>query len=59
MIAPHESNLAGARACCNSNSAVSPMISGSFWNSRSSSRASRIASSHSGARISEVSPLAE
>ena len=35
------------------------MISGSLWNNRSKSRASRIASSHNGARISAVSPLAE
>ena len=49
-MAPFSSNRAGVRECCSSISAVSPMISGSVWNSRSSSRASRIASSQSGAR---------
>ena len=56
---PSASKRAALRACCSSSSAVSPMISASLWNSRSSSRARRIASSHRVLRISAVSPLAE
>ena len=52
-------NRAAARACCNSISASSPMISGSDGNSRSNSRVSRIASSHSDARPPALSPPAE
>ena len=47
---PRHRSGRGARACCSSIRAVRPMISGSVGNRRSSSRASRIASSHSGAR---------
>src|SRR5438045_1053741 len=54
-----EPGRGAARACWRSRSAVSPMISGSAGKRRSRSRARRIASSQSAARIWALPPLAE